>query len=508
MNIQSLLIWAGLVLSGAIIGYLTRQSVGARKASSVEQKLRQRIQEAEIEAKDILLSAKTKAAEVLDTLQKEERERKSQISRLEERVIKREEAVESQSRDLGAQKQKLEKSLTEADQLKKELEEIQKKAILDLEKVAKISAEEARTQIFEKVKQQGKEDLLHTIQKIEREKREEIEKKAGEIITTAIQRYARSQVADITTSVFHLPNEEMKGKIIGREGRNIRTLERATGAEIIVDEGPESIIISSYDPLRREIAMVALEKLVKDGRIQPAKIEEKVEEARQELDSRMMKIGEDASFEVGIVDLPKELLMLLGRMHFRTSYGQNVLLHSIEMAHISGMIAAELKANVEIAKKGALLHDIGKAISHEVEGTHVELGRKLLKKYGIDERVIQAMEAHHEEYPFSTPESFIVAAADVLSAARPGARRDTIENYIKRLQDLEKIAASFEGVKNAYALSAGREVRVFVVPERIDDFGAYELAKNIAGKIQSELKYPGEIKVNVIREVRAVEYAK
>jgi len=508
MNIQTLLIWAGIAFCGAIIGYLVRQSVAASKASSVEQKLRQRIQEAEIEAKDILLSAKTKASEVLDSLQKEERERKSQISRLEERIMKREETVESQSRDLGTQKQKLEKGISEVDQLKKDLEEVQKKAILDLEKVAKISAEEARTQIFEKVKQQGKEDLIREIQKIEREKREEIEKKAGEIITTAIQRYARSQVADITTSVFHLPNEEMKGKIIGREGRNIRTLERATGAEIIVDEGPESIIISSYDPLRREIAMVALEKLVKDGRIQPAKIEEKVEEARQELDSRMMKIGEDAAFEVGIVDLPKEIMMLLGRMHFRTSYGQNVLLHSIEMAHISGMIAAELKANVEIAKKGALLHDIGKAISHEVEGTHVELGRKLLKKYGIDERVIQAMEAHHEEYPFSTPESFIVAAADVLSAARPGARRDTIENYIKRLQDLEKIATGFEGVKNAYALSAGREVRVFVVPERIDDFGAYELAKNIAGKIQSELKYPGEIKVNVIREVRAVEYAK
>jgi len=305
-----------------------------------------------------------------------------------------------------------------------------------------------------------------------------------------------------------LPNEEIKGKIIGREGRNIRALERATGVELIIDESPENIIISSFDPLRREIARLALEKLIKDGRIQPAKIEEKVEEAKQEISKRLSEIGEQASLEVGVINLPKDILQLLGRLHFRTSYGQNVLVHSIEMAHISSMIAAELGLNVEVAKKGALLHDIGKAISHEVEGTHVNLGRKILKKYGIDDAVIQAMESHHEEYPFSTPESFVVAAADILSAARPGARRDTVENYLKRLGDLEKIAGGFEGVKTAYALSAGREIRVFVVPEKIDDFGAFQLAKNIASKIQSEMKYPGEIKVNVIREMRAVEYAK
>lgn len=278
--------------------------------------------------------------------------------------------------------------------------------------------------------------------------------------------------------------------------------------EVIVDESPDTVILSSFDPLRREIARLALEKLVKDGRIQPAKIEEKVEEARQELNKRMVEIGENASLEVGIVGLPKELIQLLGRLYFRTSFGQNVLIHSIEMTHISGMLASELGANVEVAKKGALLHDIGKAIDHEVEGTHVEIGRKLLKKYDIDERVIQAMEAHHEEYPYATPESYIVAAADILSAARPGARRGTVENYIKRLQDLEKIATSFVGVKNAYAISAGREIRVFVIPEKIDDFGALQLAKDIASKIQSELKFPGEIKVNVIRETRAVEIAR
>ena len=329
-----------------------------------------------------------------------------------------------------------------------------------------------------------------------------------EIITSAIQRYSRSHISEATTSVFQLPNEDLKGKIIGREGRNIRTLERLCGVEIIVDETPDTIVLSSFDPLRRETARMALEKLIKDGRIQPAKIEEKVEEARQELNKRMIEIGENAALEVGIIGLPKEIIQLLGRLNFRTSFGQNVLIHSIEMAHISGMIAAELGANIEVAKKAALLHDIGKAIDHEVQGTHVELGRKILQKYKIDELVIRSMESHHDEYPYSTSEAYIVAAADILSASRPGARRGTVENYIKRLEDLEKIAMSFNGVKNVYALSAGREIRVFVVPEKIDDFGALQMAKDIAHKIQSELQYPGEIKVNVIREMRAVEVAR
>jgi len=311
----------------------------------------------------------------------------------------------------------------------------------------------------------------------------------------------------ITGSELKRP-EDLKGKIIGREGRNIRTLERMTGTEFIIDETPESIIISSFDPLRREIARLTLQKLIKDGRIQPAKIEEKVEEAKSEIEQRMQEIGEEAAQEIGVYDFPKEIVQLLGRLNFRTSFGQNVLTHSIEMAHLAGMIAAELGANVDVAKKGALLHDIGKAIDHEVPGTHVELGRKILKKYGIDTAVIAAMESHHEEYPFSTPESFIVAAVDALSAARPGARRGTLESYVKRLEDLERIAMEFKGVKQAYAVSAGRELRVFVVPEQIDDFMALQLARDVAAKIQSELKYPGEIKVNVIREVRAVEYAK
>lgn len=474
------------LILGLAIGYFVAYSRAARKAKEAEQK-----------AQSLLAEAK-----------KEERERKEQLAKAEERLLKKEELIEKERRDLRAQETKLAEEMKKLEPLKAELSEMRNRSMSELQKIAGLTPQEAKAQLIRQVEEAYREDLIKTIQKMERDRREEIEKKSSEIIIAALQRYARSHVADATTTVFHLPNEEIKGKIIGKEGRNIKALERATGVEIIVDETPETVVFSSFDPLRREIAKVALEKLLKDGRIQPAKIEEKVEEAKQELTKRMIEIGEQAALEIGVVDLPKELLQLLGRLHFRTSYGQNVLVHSVEMAHIAGIIAAELKANVDIAKRGALLHDIGKAISHEVEGTHVELGRKILKKYNIDERVIKAMESHHEEYPFSTPESFIVAAADVLSAARPGARRDTVENYLRRLDDLEKIAAGFDGVKAAYALSAGREIRVFVMPEKVDDFGAFQLAKNIASKIQSELKYPGEIKVNVIRETRAVEYAK
>ena len=494
---QQILIAGGALVLGAIFGYAVRYLLAAKRVASVENK-----------AKSLILEAKEKAVVLLEEVKKEERDRKGQLEKLEDRLLKKEESLEKQTQSILTKEERLEKETGKLSAIKSEVEAIQQKALGQLEKISGLSEDEARIKLMKDVEAKYKDDLVSVIKKMETERRGEIEKKSAEIITTAIQRYARSQVSEVMTSVFHLPNEEIKGKIIGREGRNIRALERATGVELIMDETPENIIISSFDPLRRETAKMTLEKLIKDGRIQPAKIEEKAEEAKQELTQKMFEIGEQAAFEMGIIDLPKELLQLLGRLHFRTSYGQNVLIHSVEMAHVSGMIASELGASVEIAKKGALLHDIGKAISHEVEGTHVELGRKILSKYGIDERVIKAMQSHHEEYPFSTPESFIVTAADILSAARPGARRDSVEHYIKRLEDLEKIAKSFEGVQNVYALSAGREIRIFVVPEKIDDFGALQLAKNIASKIQSELKYPGEIKVNIIRETRAVEYAR
>ncbi len=506
---SSTLVSGGIfVIIGAAVGYVLSLVFASKGAKSIEAKAKAQFEEAKIQSREILVEAKDKAAQALEEVKKEERNRKVQLDKLEERLVRKDETIERQLQDISTKENRLADELTRLTAAKTQVSELQKNIKGEFERIAGLSAGEAKSMLLKQVQEEAGKELVQTLQKLEKERREEVEKKSLEIITSAIQRYARSHVADLTTSIFNLPNEELKGKIIGREGRNIRTLERLTGVEFIMDETPDSIVISSFDPLRREIARLALEKLIKDGRIQPVKIEEKVEEAKAELDKRMHEIGEAAVLEVGIIDFPKEIIQLLGHLHFRTSYGQNVLVHSIEMAHISGMIAAELGANIEIAKKGALVHDIGKAISHEVEGTHVELGRKILQKYGIAEAVIRAMESHHDEYPFSTPESFIVAAADALSAARPGARRDTIENYIKRLGDLEKTAAGFPGVKTAYALSAGREVRVFVVPEQIDDFGALQLAKNIASKIQTDLKYPGEIKVNVIREMRAVEYAR
>lgn len=496
------------MLLGVGIGYAIRHTIGVQSVRSVERKLKAQLEGAKQEAREIVLEAKDKAVALLEESKKEEKERMLQVARLEERLLKKEESVDSDRKATLAREEELNKELQRTRQAKEALDTAQLAVTERLSHVAGLSRDDARAQLFRELEDQYRIDLAKTIQKQERELRESAEKRGMEIITTAVQRYARSHVSDITTSVFQLPGEDLKGKIIGREGRNIRALERATGAEFIIDEVPDAIVISSFDPARREVARLTLEKLVKDGRIQPAKIEEKTEESKAELGKRMLEIGEAAAQELGIYDLPKEICQLIGRLHFRTSFGQNVLTHSLEMAYISAAMAADLGANVEIAKKGALLHDIGKAIDHDVEGTHVELGRKILKKYNIDELVIRAMESHHEDYPFSTPESYIVTAADVLSAARPGARRGTVENYIKRLADLEKIASEFSGVKSAYAISAGRELRIFVTPEQIDDFAALQLAKSIASKIETDLKYPGEIKVNVIREMRAVEYAR
>lgn len=499
---------AGLIILGAILGYLVRYFFAARRIDSLERRLKEEIKRAKNEAQDIVLEAKNKAVGLLDEAKEELKERKTGLDRLEERLFKREEEFTKRDNEIRAEKEKLTQDTKQLEEKGKTLEEVKAKVREELARIAGLTPEEAKEKFFKEIQEKHSEDLVKMLASLTRERREEIEKKSLEIMTEAIQRYARSHVSEMTTSVFTLPSEDLKGKIIGREGRNIRTIERLTGVELIIDETPETIIISSFDPVRREIARLALQKLIKDGRIQPAKIEEKVEEAKAEIDKRIFEIGEEAAYEVGILGLPKEIIQLLGRLSFRTSFGQNVLTHSVEMAHLSGMMAAELGANVEVTKAGALLHDIGKAIDHEVPGTHVELGRKILKKYGISDEIIAAMESHHEEYPFSTPESFIVAAADILSAARPGARRGTLENYLKRLEDLEKIAMDFEGVKQAYALSAGREIRVFVVPEKIDDFRALQLARDIANKVESELKYPGEIKVNVIRESRAVEYAR
>ena len=493
---------------GGIAGYYFQKVSAGKARSDAEDKTKRALEEAEVKAKEIVLEAKEKAATLIADFKREEKERTNQISALETRLIRREEILDKKLVSLGDE----EKAITakaEAQKAEEEkLKNLQGETIKQLEKIAGLTASAAKDELMKGIKETYEQEIAQMIQKLDKERRDEVEKRALDIITVALQRYARSHVSEITTSVFPLEDEELKGKIIGREGRNIRTLERATGVEFIIDETPDTIVISSFDPYRREVARLALQKLVKDGRIQPAKIEEKVEEAKQELAKRIQEVGDAAVMEVGVYGLPKEIVQLIGRLHFRTSFGQNVLTHSIEMTYLSAMMAAELGLNVEVAKKGALLHDIGKAIDHEVEGTHVELGMKILKKYGIDEQVINAMRSHHEDYPYAIPEAYVITAADVLSAARPGARRDTVEHYIKRLADLEKIAMDFPGVRQAYAISAGRELRVFVVPEKIDDFRALEMAREIANRVQSELKYPGEIKVNVIREMRAVEYAR
>jgi len=508
MQITIVLEDAVFLLVGIAAGYAVRRYLAASRLGDAEEKIKKSVADAEIRAKEIIAEAKVKGASLLVEQKNEEKERRKELDAIEARVLKREETLDAKLAAISADEAKMRAREEAAKQREAELAKQEDGIQARLQKIGGLSAEAARDEVMKRVREDRSQDLAGLVQKIDRENREEIEKKASEIITTALQRYARSHVAEITTTLFPLHDEELKGKIIGREGRNIRALERATGVEFIIDEAPEAIIISSFDPFRREVARLALERLVKDGRIQPAKIEEAVEEAKTVLTKRTQEIGEAAAQDLGIYDLPKELLQLVGRLHFRTSFGQNVLVHSIEMSYISEMMARELGLNPEVAKKGAFLHDIGKAIDHEVEGTHVDLGMKLLKKYNVDERVIQAMQSHHEDFPYAIPEAYVVTAADVLSAARPGARRGTLENYIKRLQDLERIANEFPGVKQSYAIAAGRELRVFVVPEKIDDFRALELAREIANKIQSELKYPGEIKVNVIREIRAVEYAR
>ncbi len=504
----NLFIGALVLATGALLGYLIRQLIATRSASSTEAKIKRQLEESKTQTKEVLFEAKDKAVKILEDAKNQERERLAILARQEDRLNLQFKKIEQKETDLENNKRDLERQANQIKAIHQEADALKKKSEEIIEQVSGLSREEAKTKLFNQIEEESKADLVAAIQKLEKNRLEELEKKACAIMTTAVQRYARSHISEITTSTVNLPSDELKGRIIGKEGRNIRTLERLTGVEVIVDETPEAITLSSFDPLRREIAKTALLKLMADGRIQPARIEEKVEEAKKEVSKKVIEAGEAALYEVGILDLPKEITMLLGRLAFRTSYGQNVLLHSIEMAHIANMLARELGANAEVAKKAALLHDIGKAVDHEIEGTHLELGRKILQKYGIDQAIIKAMESHHEDYPFSTPESLIVAAADVISSARPGARRDTVENYIKRLTELENIVNSFAGVEKSYAISAGREIRIFVQPEKIDDLRALQLAKEMAKKIESELKYPGEIKVNVIRETRAVEYAR
>lgn len=496
------------ILLGFLIGFFLRKFLATRKTARAEARAEAIVNDARAKAQDILLEANNKSLKVLEDAKHEESDRRKQLDRIENLLTKKETDLDERSKEVVGERTALKHKAEEIVALKTDLEKGRADQLAELERISGLNREQARDAVMTKVKEEYKEDLYHQLRKLDSDNREQLEQKSREIMTLAIQRYASSQIADATTTVVSLPSDELKGKIIGKEGRNIKTLERLTGVDVIIDDTPGTMVVSGFDPVRRQIAKIALEKLITDGRIHPTKIEESVEKARVEINEKIRQAGEAALIECGVGMVDTKLVYLLGRLAFRTSFGQNVLLHSIEMAHIAGMLASELGADATIAKKAALFHDIGKAVDHEVQGTHVEIGRKILAKFGMDEKVVHAMEAHHEEYPYTSVESRIVQAADAISSARPGARRDTVEIYLKRLEDLERIANSFDGVEKSYAIQAGREVRVFVTPSKIDDLAALQLARDIAQRIETEMKYPGEIKVNVIRETRSVEYAR
>lgn len=498
----------GAVALGVALGYYLRYVYALSQKKSIELE----IKEAHLKAEEKALKIIEKAEEKIDALEKEKKEefkaREEKLQKTEERLVKKEELLDERQIDVDSQLENVRTKIDEVKAIKARLDDHQTEVDKKLEAVANLSQEEAKEQVVAAMEKQYAEDLVTHIQKLKLASEEEYEEKARNILLAAIHRVGNNIQGSIMTATVELPSDDMKGKVIGKEGRNVRAFERLTGVDVLIDETPGYITLSSFDPIRREIARVALEKLMKDGRIQPAKIEETVEEARKEVAKIITKMGEKACFEAGVPNLHPDLVKILGRLHFRTSYGQNVLWHSVEMAHIAGMVAEEVGADVGVARAGALLHDIGKTVSHEVQGTHVEIGIRILQKYGVDEKVILAMRAHHEEYPYETPESIIVQVADAISGARPGARRDSLENYIKRLSELEAIAKSLKGVDKAFAISAGREIRVLVNPESLTDLQTHSLARDIATDIEAKLRYPGEIKVHVIRETRVISYAR
>ncbi len=493
-------------------GYLYRRQIAEQKIGGAEQEATRIVEDAkktaESKRREALLEAKEEVHRLRSDFDKEVRDRRSELQRLERRVIQRDETLERKLDQLEKKEEQVLRKANELDRQKEMVNEIIAKQLAELERVSGLSSQDAKQMLLDSIEKETQYEAALLIKDIEAQAREEGDKKAREIITLAIQRCAADHVAETTVSVVELPNDEMKGRIIGREGRNIRTLETLTGIDLIIDDTPEAVILSGFDPIRREVARVALERLVSDGRIHPARIEEMVEKAQREVEARIRDEGERATLEVGVHGLNLELVKLLGRLRFRTSYGQNVLNHSVEVAHLAAIMAAELGADVSLAKRAGLLHDIGKAIDHEVEGPHVTIGADIAKKYREQAAVVHAIAAHHNDIEPQSIEAVLVQAADAVSAARPGARRESLESYIKRLEKLEEIADSFEGVEKTYAIQAGREIRIIVKPEKVDDLASVRIAHEIAKKVENELDYPGQIKVTVIRETRAVDYAK
>ena len=495
-------------VAGLVAGYFIRYAIALSKKKSLEIDVKQIRLEAKEEAQSIIGKAEQKADEILEEVKVKEEKKEEEFKQNSERLFKREEQIDKRQQHVDAELEKIKQKTEELQIIKEKLSEKDAEKTAELERISNLTAEDAKKELVADIERRAEDDLVARIQKMEQVTKEKLDDRAREILVTTIQRYANSTVNDLTTTAVSIPSDDAKGKIIGKEGRNIRSFERAAGVELIVDDTPDTVIVSSFDPIRRQVARVALENLILDGRIQPAKIEEAVEKARDEINTIIKEKGEQAAYDVGVLNLDPRIVAILGRLYFRTSYGQNVLQHSVEMAHIAGMLAEQLGADPYVARAGALVHDIGKALDHEIQGTHVQIGMRILRKFGADERIVTAMKAHHEEYPYESLEAIIVQTADAISGARPGARRDTSENYIKRLQELEGVATSFDGVEKAFALSAGREVRVFVYPDKVSDLEAEKMARDIANQVEQDLKYPGEIKVTLIRENRLVEYAR
>jgi len=459
--------------------------------------------EPQVAAAQILLDANREASDIRRRADEDARREKKRLEELEERVVQREERLAGKLDELETKAKRLQEKVRDVQTKETEVEQLHQDELRKLSEVSGLTPTQAEERVLVAAEERMKREIVNRTRKLDAIAREDWEKRAHATLAGVIQRYAASHIADTSTSVVHLPNDELKGRIIGKEGRNIKVLENVTGCEIIVDETPGTIVVSGFSPLRRQVAKVAIERLVEDGRIQPARIEEVVARAKKEVAQSMKEAGEEVVYDLGITDFHPNLVQLVGRLKFRTSYGQSILQHSWEAARIAAMLAEELGANVDIAKRATLLHDIGKAVDHEVEGTHVEIGESIMKKFGISEAIAKAAAAHHEDYPFDTIEAIIVQVADAISAARPGARRESYEQYVKRMEGLEQLAGSFEGVAKAYAIAAGREVRVFVEPKRVDDLEAIKIAQGIAQRIEQDMEYPGEVKVNVIRELRS-----